>query len=56
MTKFKENNPAKLKEFLHQLTLLIDEYHPNIYLIDGVFKGVEQIEKSVREKLNDQNP
>ena len=51
MTQFKENNPKRLKEFIHQFRLLIDEFDPNIYLLDGVFEGVEKIEETIKKKL-----
>ena len=51
MTQFKENNPERLKEFIHKFRLLIDEFHPNIYLLDGVFEGVEKIEETIKKKL-----
>jgi hypothetical protein len=53
MTQFEENNPKQLKEFIHQFRKLIDEFHPNIYLIDGVFEGVDMIEQAINEKLNE---
>ena len=51
MTQFKENNPERLKEFIHKFRLLIDEFHPNIYLLDDVFEGVEKIEETIKKKL-----
>ena len=51
MTQFEENNPQQLKEFIHQLRILVDNYHPNIYTIDGVFEGVEKIERVIRNEL-----
>lgn len=53
MTKFeeKENNKLYLKAFLKQLNDLIDDYHPNIYLIDGVFEGLEKIDKAIKKEL-----
>ena len=48
---FEENHPERLKEFLYKLNLLIDEYHANIYLIDGVFEGVDKIEDAVNDEL-----
>ena len=51
MTQFEENNPQQLKEFLKQLRILVDNYHPNIYTIDGVFEGVEKIERVIRNEL-----
>jgi Holliday junction resolvasome RuvABC endonuclease subunit len=52
MTKFAENDPERLKEFLLKLDELIEEYHPNIYLLDGVFIGVRKIEVAVLDELN----
>jgi len=52
MNKFEENNPAELREFLKRLNDLVDEFHPNIYLLDNVFKGVRTIEVAVLDELN----
>ncbi len=52
MTKFEENNPEKLKEFIKQLRILVDEFHPNIYNIDKVFLGLEIIENSISDEIN----
>ena len=52
MTEFEENNPEQLKAFLTKLDELIEEYHPNIYLLDGVFRGVRLIEVAVLDELN----
>jgi hypothetical protein len=52
MSEFKENNPKQLKEFLTKLNELVDEYHPNIYTIDGVFRGVMDIEIAILDRLN----
>jgi hypothetical protein len=51
MTQFEENNPEQLRKFISELRHLVDEFHPNIYLIDGVFEGVDMIEKAIDEKL-----
>ena len=52
MTEFEENNPEQLKAFLTKLDELIDEFHPNIYLLDGVFRGVRTIEIAILDELN----
>ena len=52
MKEFEENNPEQLKVFLAKLNELIDEFHPNIYLLKGVFKGVQNIEVAVLDELN----
>lgn len=51
MTQFNENNSERLKQFLKEFNDLIDEFHPNIYLLDGVFEGVEKIEETVKKKI-----
>ena len=52
MTEFEENNPEQLKAFLEKLNRLVDEFHPNIYLLNGVFKGVQTIEIAILDELN----
>jgi hypothetical protein len=52
MTEFEENNPEQLKLFLAKLDELVDEFHPNIYLIDSVFKGIQTIEIAILNELN----
>jgi uncharacterized protein YoxC len=52
MNKFEENNPAELREFLRRLNELVDDFHPNIYLLDNVFKGIRTIEVAVLDELN----
>tara|TARA_R110000868_G_scaffold361545_1_gene623509 strand:- start:327 stop:494 length:168 start_codon:yes stop_codon:yes gene_type:complete len=47
-----ENNPKQLNEFLTKLNELVDEYHHNIYLLDGVFKGIQTIEIAILNELN----
>jgi Holliday junction resolvasome RuvABC endonuclease subunit len=53
MTQFEENNPEQLRQFISQLRQLVDEFHPNIYLIDDVFRGINIIEQAIREKLHE---
>ena len=55
MSKFEENNPEQLKEFIKQFHILMDHYHPNTYLIDGVWEGAKQIENAIREQVNKNN-
>ena len=52
MTEFEENHPEQLKAFLYQLNKLVDEYHPNIYLLDDVFRGIQTIEIAILDELN----
>ena len=52
MTQFEENHPQQLKEFLTKLNELVDDYHPNIYLIDNIFKGIRIIEVAISDELN----
>jgi hypothetical protein len=51
MKEFEANNPDQLKLFLAMLNNLVDEFHPNIYLIDEVFKGLEKIEKAIKKEI-----
>ena len=52
MTEFEENNPEQLKLFLTKLNELVDEFHPNIYLLNGVFRGFQTIEIAILDELN----
>ena len=52
MTQFEENHPQQLREFLTKLNELVDDYHPNIYLIDGISKGLMTIEVAISDELN----
>ena len=52
MTQFEENHPQQLKEFLTKLNDLVEDYHPNIYLLDNVFKGIRIIEVAISDELN----
>jgi hypothetical protein len=52
MNQFEENHPEQLRLFLSKLNDLVDEFHPNIYLLDGVFKGIQTIEIAVLDELN----
>jgi hypothetical protein len=52
MTELEENNQEQLKAFLEKLNRLVDEFHPNIYLLNGVFKGVQTIEIAILDELN----
>jgi hypothetical protein len=52
MTEFEANNPEQLKLFLTKLNELVDDFHPNIYLLNGVFKGVQTIEIAILDELN----
>ena len=52
MTEFEKNHPQQLREFLTKLNELVDDYHPNIYLIDGISKGLKTIEIAISDELN----
>ncbi len=52
MSEFEENNPEQLREFLKRLNELVDEFHPNIYLLDKVFVGLGKIEVAISDELN----
>lgn len=51
MTEFRAKHKLYLKAFLKQLNDLVDEYHPEIYLMDEVFEGLEKIEKAIKNEL-----
>jgi hypothetical protein len=52
MKEFEENNPEQLKLCLTKLKYLVDDFHHNIYLLDGVFEGIELIDKTIKKQLN----
>jgi hypothetical protein len=51
MKEFGAKHKLYLKAFLKQLNELVDEYHPEIYLIDEVFEGLEKIEKAIKKEI-----
>ena len=51
MNLFEENNPQMLSEFKKELNDLIDKYHANLYLIEGVFEGQTTIIESIDEVI-----
>ena len=53
MTQFEENNPQQLKEFIKQFRMLMDEFHPNTYLIDDVWTAAHIIELAIQNKLDE---
>ena len=53
MSIFEENQPEQLKEFLIRLNELVEEFHPNIYLNDGVFTGLEMITNAIQHQLKE---
>jgi hypothetical protein len=52
MSEFEENNPEQLRKFLEQLNRLVDEFHPNIYKLNKVFEGVNEITIAILDELN----
>jgi hypothetical protein len=52
MTEFEKNKPEQLKLFLAKLDELVDEFHPNIYTLSGVFQGIQTIEIAILNELN----
>ncbi len=52
MSKFEENNPEQLRKFLEQLNRLVDEFHPNIYKLNKVFEGANEITIAISDELN----
>ena len=55
MKEKKENNPEGLIEFQKKLDELVEDFHHDIYLLDGVFKGIRKIEKAIFNELNKDN-
>jgi Holliday junction resolvasome RuvABC endonuclease subunit len=52
MNEFEVNHPKRLKEFLTQLDDLIEEFHPNICLMDKLFEGVNIVREELKKELN----
>ena len=53
MNEFNQNHPLELQKFIEKLHHLIDDYHHEIYLIDGIFEGYSKIVKSVVDEIAD---
>ena len=53
MNEFNQNHPLELQKFIEKLHHLIDDYHHEIYLIDGIFEGYGKIVKSVVDEIAD---
>tara|TARA_Y100000593_G_C4037506_1_gene203498 strand:+ start:85 stop:330 length:246 start_codon:yes stop_codon:yes gene_type:complete len=45
-TEFTRNIPARIDQFIDKLDDLIDEYHAELYLKDGVFTGMEAVKSA----------
>jgi hypothetical protein len=52
MTQFEKERPEQLTEFRSELRKLIDKYHAYIYDVDGIVKGIDEIEKAISNQLN----
>jgi hypothetical protein len=52
MSEFEENNQEQLRKFLEQLNRLVDEFHPNIYKLNKVFEGINEITIAISDELN----
>lgn len=52
MKKKKISNSKELNEFLKKLNELVEDFHHDIYLINGVFKGIQTIEIAILNELN----
>ena len=52
MKKKKISNSKELNEFLKKLNELVEDFHHDIYLINGVFKGIQTIEIAILDELN----
>jgi len=51
MNEFNQNHPQELQKFLDKLHRLIDDYHHELYLNDGVSAGYHQIIAAVQNEL-----
>jgi hypothetical protein len=51
MNEFEKNHPKELENFLDKLHRLIDDYHHEIYLIDGIFEGYHRIITAVHDEM-----
>ena len=40
---FNSNTPGRIDQFIKELHTLLDEYHPELYLKDGVYAGIEAV-------------
>ena len=45
-TEFTRNIPARIDQFIDKLEDLVDEYHAELYLKDGVFTGMEEMKSA----------
>jgi hypothetical protein len=52
MTQFEENHLIKLSEFYKRVMELVDEYHADIYLVNGIINGITKIEIAILDELN----
>jgi hypothetical protein len=41
----------QLKKFLHAIDVIVDEYHPHIYLNNDVFEGLNKIHDAVNKQI-----
>ena len=51
MTEFEKNHPQELRAFLDKLHHLIDDYHHELYMNDGIFAGYHQIIAAVLNEI-----
>jgi hypothetical protein len=49
---WREIHNSRLKDFRTALNDLVDEYHPHLYLLDNVFKGLDSINIGILDELN----
>ena len=53
---FTRNAPARIDQFINKLHNLIEEYHAELYLKDGVFTGMEAVKSAALGPDTAQNP
>jgi len=42
-SEFERNAPGRIDQFINELERLLDEYHPELYLKDDVYAGIEAV-------------
>ena len=45
-SEFDRRTPERIEQFIDKLDDLIDEYHAELYLKDGVFTGLEEMKSA----------
>ena len=51
-SEFAKAHLEKINEFYAKFDDLLNEYHPNLYLMNGVYRGAEKIKWALLDELN----